>query len=269
MAGGWFLCLSWGLNTILPASAGPQLSPPSCVALGKSLYSVSQFPHLWAGFTAVPTSVCGGPMGFTERGACHVKTTHGGRGAGLQPFRGDARGASSGPPTPGLAQPAAAPPAGRFLPSPPPRTPASERKPPGPGGRPFLSASSFPHSARGSGPGPTGRAERRGRAAPALRDRGAADSAKPAGDTSAAGHVRARRPGAPAGPPHTGRDAPASRRPGDRPLLDAGPEAPPACPVSTHCICRLLHRATTPQAAAVTIVILQMRKTEAKEDQVT
>lgn len=105
MAGGWFLCLSWGLNTILPASAGPQLSPPSCVALGKSLYSVSQFPHLWAGFTTVPTSVCGGPMGFTERGACHVKTTHGGRGAGLQPFRGDARGASSGPPTPGLAQP--------------------------------------------------------------------------------------------------------------------------------------------------------------------
>lgn len=172
MAGGWFLCLSWGLNTILPASAGPQLSPPSCVALGKSLYSVSQFPHLWAGFTTVPTSVCGGPMGFTERGhlSCQNDSRRPGRGPAALP-RGRP-GREQRPPHPGAgAARAAAPPAGRFLPSPPPRTPASERKPPGPGGRPFLSASSFPHSARGSGPRPTGRAERRGRAAAALRDR--------------------------------------------------------------------------------------------------
>lgn len=70
MAGGWFLCLSWSLNTILLALAGPQLSPPSCVALGKSLYSVPQFPHLWASFTTVPTSVCGDSMGFVKRGWC-------------------------------------------------------------------------------------------------------------------------------------------------------------------------------------------------------
>lgn len=75
MAGGWFLCLSWGLNTILLALAGPQLSPPSCVALGKSLHAVPRFPHLCAGFTTVPTSVCGDSTGFAKRGACHVRTT--------------------------------------------------------------------------------------------------------------------------------------------------------------------------------------------------
>lgn len=61
---------------------------------------------------------------------------------------------------PGLSEPPGGCPSrphGRFLPSPPlpPRTPASERKPPG-AGRPSLSASSFPHSGTGSGLSPQG-----------------------------------------------------------------------------------------------------------------
>lgn len=75
-----------------------------------------------------------------------------------RPHSAEGQGRDSGP---GLSEPPGGCPSrlhGRFLPSPPlpPRTPASERKPPAPGGRPSLSASSFPHSGTGSGLGPQG-----------------------------------------------------------------------------------------------------------------
>lgn len=213
-------------------------------------------------------------------------------GAGLQPFHGGRPRRRERPPQVCRSR-AAAPPAGRFLPS-PPHTPASGGNRQASGGRPFLSASSFPHSAHGSSLGPHGphaaasaslpRVERRGRAAPARQDRGeheGADSAKPAGDTSglpafASTHGPCARPEAGcswAGPRHKGgRGGPGtgmplvmspvpqavspaglcalrmgtgglvSGRPGNVPRLDAGPEAPSTHPVSTHRICRLLHR---------------------------
>lgn len=216
-----------------------------------------------------------------------------GRGAGgrAQAFSlstGDARGAEAAPP--GLPSPSGCP-SRRPLPAQPSSSSHSclrEETARPPADVPFflLPLSHTRHMAPASGPtGPTQQllppslppAERRGRAAPALQDRGereGADSAKPAGDTSAlaAGFRKYPRamctPGGrvlPGRPPAHGRtrgpearDAPCNEpgppgclprwtmcseggdrwpgswTPGNVSRLDAGPEVPPTRPVSSH-----------------------------------
>lgn len=82
-----------------PSLSGPTAATSPLCGLGKSLSSVPQFPPLWAGFTTVPTSVCGDSPGFATCGACHVKTTDGSEEcAGAEPHGGP-RARAPGPST--------------------------------------------------------------------------------------------------------------------------------------------------------------------------